>query len=133
MTVARDACGRASEANWRTAANRAYYGTMLEIRDAFTRWGLSVPPPAVVHTLVLQRLFTSKDGDMKLVGRMLDDLRRLRRLADYETGVVWQFASKAEALGAVRRAEKALALFDAIDADASRRSTILAEIQAVHP
>jgi hypothetical protein len=106
---------------------------MLEIRDAFTRWGLSVPPPPVVHDTVRRRLNTSKDADMRLIGRMLDELRHLRRRADYETTNVPQFGSNAEAIAAVRRAEDALSLFDAIDRDAPRRNTILAEIRAVLP
>jgi hypothetical protein len=133
LTVARDVCGRGTEAYWRTAAGRAYYAAMLEIRDTFTRWGLSVPPPPVVHDTVRRRLYTSKDVDMKLIGQMLDELRRLRRLADYETTHLPEFASASHAIAAVKRSEDALFLFDAIDGDVQRRNIILAEIRAVLP
>jgi len=63
----------------------------------------------------------------------VDDIRRLRRFADYETGTLWQFASDSEAIDADRQAEKTVALFDAIDSDVPRRTTILTEIPAVHP
>jgi hypothetical protein len=106
---------------------------MLEIRDAFIRWGLSASPPAFVHVSVRQRLYTSKDRDMKLIGQMLDLLRDLRKLADYDTSTLVQFANNAEAVAAVQRADDALALFDAIDVDAPRRNTIAAEIRAVFP
>lgn len=133
LTVARDACQRLSDAYWRTAAGRAYYALMLEIRDAFTAWGLSAPLPSAVHVSVRQRLYTSKDGDIKQIGRTLDHLRDLRKLADYDTSAPIQFATKTEAVAAVQHADDALALFDAIGADVKRRTTIAAEIRAVFP
>jgi hypothetical protein len=133
LAVARDSCRQGTEAHWRTAAGRAYYAAMLEVRDAFTRWGLSVPPPQFVHDVVRRRLYCSRDGDMKMIGQLLDALRALRRLADYQTAPVSQFVSDAQAIAAVRWAENVLSLFDAIDADSPRRTGILAEIRAVLP
>ena len=133
LPIARDLSQGATEAYWRTAAGRAYYAVMLEIRDAFIRWGLSAPPQRSVHISVRQRLYTSKDGDMKQVAQMLDLLRDLRGMADYETSSPAKFATNVEALAAVQRAVDALALFDAIDANTPRRTTIAAEIRAVFP
>jgi hypothetical protein len=133
LSVARDSSRGPTEAYWRTAAGRAYYAVMLEIRDAFIRWGLSAPPRRVVHVSVRQRLYTSKDGDMKQIAQLLDPLRDLRGMADYDTSALPKFATNAEAVAAFQRAVDALALFDAIDTDLQRRSTIAAEIRAVFP
>ena|SRR5437868_4846584 len=133
LTVARDTSQRATEAYWRTAASRAYYAVMLVIRDAFLRWGLSKPSPTIVHQSVRQRLYTSRDPDMKTIGRLLDRLRDLRLIADYETTAAPSFATNAEAIVTVQRAEKVLSLFDAIDSHVGRRKAILAEIQRVFP
>jgi hypothetical protein len=133
LPVAQGASRGPTEAYWRTAAGRAYYAVMLELRDAFTRWGLSAPPQPFVHVAVRQRVYTSRDADMKRIGRMLDVLRDLRKLADYDTAAVRQFKDNAEAVAAVQRARDALALFDGIEADRLRRDTIAAEIRAVFP
>jgi hypothetical protein len=133
LPVAQSASRGPSEAYWRTAVSRAYYAVMLELRDAFIRWGLSAPPQPFVHVAVRQRVYTSRDADMKGIGRMLDVLRDLRKLADYDTSTVRQFKDNAEAVAAVQRARDALALLDAIQADQPRRDTIAAEIRAVFP
>jgi hypothetical protein len=133
ISVAHDLCRTGAEAHWRTAANRAYYAAMLVIRDAFQRWGLSPPSQSLVHQLVRQRLFTSRDADVKTIGRLLDELRHLRRLADYDTASLPVFLTDAEAINAVRRARTALTLFDAIDTDLPRRNAVLVEIQRVFP
>jgi hypothetical protein len=133
VAVAREAARGPTEAHWRTAASRAYYGLLLEIRDAMTAWGLSRPAPSQVHQLVRRRLFTSTDPDMKRVGIWLDDLRESRSRADYETDAPYEFVSASGGWRAVRWADDALKLFDAINADTQRRATIAAEIRAVLP
>ncbi len=133
LAVAREAARGASEAHWRTAASRAYYALMREVRDAMTSWGLSRPAPSQVHQLVRRRLFTSTDPDAKRIGITLNELRDSRSRADYETDAPHEFAAAAGGRQAVQWAADALKLFDAITADIPRRDTIAAEIRAVLP
>jgi hypothetical protein len=133
LTVAREVVRGATEAHWRTAAGRAYFALMLALRDGFVRWGLSVPPHASVHQLTQRRVFTSKDGDMKQIGRWLQRLRDSRVIGDYELTGRPEYASNVEAHRMIRSAADALALFDAIEADTPRRDAIAAEIKAVLP
>src|SRR5205814_8061395 len=72
LAVAREVVQGQTEAHWRSATGRAYYSLMLELRDAFIRWGLSAPSRASLHQAVLRRAYTSTDGDMKQIGRWLE-------------------------------------------------------------
>ncbi len=133
LAVAREVVRGPTEAHWRTAAGRAYYAAMLALRDGFARWGLSAPPQASVHQLTQRRVFTSRDGDMKRIGRLLQRLRDARVIGDYELAGRPEFANDVEAHRMIRSAEDALALFAAIEADPPRRDAIAAEIKAVLP
>jgi hypothetical protein len=133
LAVAREAGRGATEAHWRTAVGRAYYALMLELRDAMTGWGLSLPTQNQVHQLVLRRMYVSTDTDMKQIGICLDELRRARARADYEMAVLAEFATDAAARRMIRQATDALRLFDAITAGVPRRDSIAAEIRAVLP
>jgi hypothetical protein len=133
LAVARETVRGPTEANWRTTSSRAYYAVMLVLRDSFVRWGLSAAPLASVHQLTQRRLFTSKDGDVKQIGRFLQRLRDSRVIGDYELTGRPEFLTDVEARRMIRTAESALALFDAIQADTLRRDIIAAEIRAVFP
>jgi hypothetical protein len=106
---------------------------MLELRDTMSRWGLSRPPQSTVHQTVRLRVYTSKDPDMKQIGISLDELRKYRGPADYDTSSVPAFTGDAKAKEMIRLATQALSVFDAINADPQRCSTIAAEIRAVFP
>src|SRR5688572_15836389 len=86
IAVARSVSQLPTESDWRTAANRAYFAAMIELRDAFRRWGLSAPPHGSVHQLIRKRIYTSADKDMKQIGIMFDRLLTLRQKADYDMG-----------------------------------------------
>ena len=133
LTVAREVVRGATEAHWRTAAGRAYYALVIELRDAMTRWGLSRPIPSHVHQIVRRRVYASSDADMKQIGRWLDRLRDSRNEADYEMGALVEFATDSGTNGSISRASGALKLLDLILADIPRRDSIAAEIQAVLP
>src|SRR5437764_6462967 len=72
LTVARDNLSGNSEAHWRSAAGRAYYALMLEVRDSLVAWGLSPSTRGGVHQYIRLRVFTSTDADMKRIGQALD-------------------------------------------------------------
>src|SRR5205085_3173874 len=120
-------------AHWRTAAGRAYYALLLEIRDAMTSWGISAPNPSQVRQLVRRRLFASSDPDVKRIGIVLDDLRGSRNRADYETAVPHEFVAATGGRQPVQWSTDALTVFDTVAADRPRRDTVTAEIRAVYP
>jgi hypothetical protein len=133
VTVARELVLRPTEAHWRAASGRAYYGLLLSLRDAMMNWGLSRPMPSQVHQLVYRRLFVPTDGDTKQIGIWFDQLRAARARADYEAGTLAEFATNAGAKWAVQTADDTLRLLDMIEVDPRRRHTITAEIKAVLP
>jgi hypothetical protein len=133
LTVAREPVRGSTEAHWRTAAGRAYYAPLLEVRDAMAAWGIRRPVPSQVHQLVRRRLFASTDADSRRIGIALDDLPESRSRADYETSAPHEFSTVAGGRQAVQWSTDALKLFEAILLDQPRRDAISAEIKAVLP
>ncbi len=109
-----------TEAHRRGAAGHAYYGLMLECRDALFRRGVTLPPRDSVHAFARLRFSYAADPDLKNIGSDLDQLVRLRSRADYDLSIQPDFASSSVAQGAIDDAKAALALLDAIDADPAR-------------
>ena len=70
LNVARQLLTGGSEAHWRSAAGRAYYGLMHECRDALYRWGVTTPPRENVHSFVRLRFIYAADADLKEIGRV---------------------------------------------------------------
>jgi hypothetical protein len=52
LTVARRLAHEHTEADWRSAAGRAYYALLLEGKAAFQRWGFTPPPRDQIHRFV---------------------------------------------------------------------------------
>jgi hypothetical protein len=84
IDLAADVLAGNTEPHRRGAAGRAYYGLMLECRDALFRWGFNLPPRDSVHTFVRLRFGYAADPDLKKIGRVLEDLVKLRNRADYD-------------------------------------------------
>jgi hypothetical protein len=77
LALARDlAAGSAEEANLRTAVSRAYYAIFLVIRD----WVGLVGRDRVHHKILQVLGRRNQQG----IGTLLNDLRRLREIADYQ-------------------------------------------------
>ena len=56
-----------TEADWRTAAGRAYYGLMQEMLAALLRWGFGPPRRDRVHTFVRLHFIYAADTVSELL------------------------------------------------------------------
>jgi hypothetical protein len=121
-----------TEAHWRGAAGRAYYGLLLEGRDCLGRWGFAPPPRDQVHAFVRLRFSYATEPDLKQIGMTLDYLIQLRNRADYELASV-SFSSNTRALRALSDARRALAVLDALDGDNTRRLGAIAAVRKAWP
>jgi hypothetical protein len=116
------------ELHWRGAAIHAYYALFLECRDALRRWGVVIPRRQDVHSFVRLKYNWAGSTDLRGIGDNLDWLLRRRNAASYEMNPVPWFTAGREAQEAITRAAAALALLDAIDGDAARRTAAIASL-----
>src|SRR5262249_49282486 len=79
------------EADWRTAAGRAYYALFIESRDALLRWGFTIRSKRDIHHFVRLSFIYAADRELKQIGSYLEELGRLRSVADYQTAGAIQF------------------------------------------
>ena len=128
LDLAKEVVKGATEYHWRGAAVHAYYAVLLEGRDALLRWGFPVPRRDSVHSYVRLRFTYATEPDLKQIGDVLDFLVRLRNRASYDLSMLVQFSSATAAQNAIQMAEDALALLDAIEADAARLAAARASI-----
>jgi hypothetical protein len=128
LDLAREVVTGATEAHWRGAAIHAYYGLMLECREALRRWGVKIPPHQTIHHFVRLKLLYAKDPDLHTIGKELDRLAPLRNHASYNLNPGSVFSSDAKARQAITRATDALSLLDAIEADPVRRAAAIASL-----
>jgi hypothetical protein len=129
LEVGRRLSQERTEADWRSAAGRAYYALLLEGKGALRRWGFPPPPRDQLHRFVRLSFVYAADSDLKKIGLILEDLGKLRNQADYEPERPGAFASAANARRAVLAAQTAIDLVDQIESDATRRSAAIAAIR----
>jgi hypothetical protein len=122
-----------TEAHRRGAAGRAYYGLMLECRDALLRWGFKQPARDSVHSFVRLRFSYAAEPDLKKIGRVLEDLAKLRGRADYDLSLHVDFVSNVPGQQAIDDARAALNLLDAIDTDPVRQAAAIAAVRKAFP
>jgi len=132
LDIAREQIQGTTPAHWRTAAGRAYYALMLEVREMLKRWVFVPAPRDSVHTFVRLRCLYAAEKDLKKIGATLDLFAQLRNLADYDLNAV-EFNNPTRAQDAINRVSHALVLLDAIVADPARVAVITADIRARWP
>lgn len=133
LDLAREILAGDTEGHRRAALGRAYYGLMLECRDALFRWGFKIAPRDSVHTFVRLRFGYPADPELKSIGHALEKLGKLRSKADYDLSSLPDFASNPPIRQAIDDATDALALLDAIDTDAVRRTAAVAAVRKAFP
>ena len=133
LNVARRLAQEPTEADWRTAAGRAYYALMLEGKTVLQRWGFTPAPRENVHSWVRLRFLYAVEPDLKHLGRTLDRLGKLRNQADYHLSKAGPFASAGLVQQAVVDADTMITLLDQIDGDAVRQAAASAAIRKTIP
>ena len=131
-TARRLAAGQ-TEADWRTAAGRAYYALLLEGRDTLQRWGFIAARRDQLHAFVRLRFSFAADPDLKQVGDALEKLNKLRNAADYQIQHSGRFSDSQEATQAFHESGVAITVLDQIDADPTRQAAAIAAIQKAFP
>lgn len=129
LDVARRLSQEPTEADWRSAAGRAYYAVLLEGKSALRRWGFPPPPRDQLHRFVRLSFVYAADLDLKRIGQVLEDLSKLRNQADYEPERPGPFASAANLRLAGHAAQTAIDILDQIERDPSRRAAAIAAIR----
>jgi hypothetical protein len=133
LVLADEVVKGSDEQHWRGAVIHAYYGLMLECREALVRWGRPVPPRYNVHQHVKQTFLFASQREVKDIGFALEDLLEARNWASYDLAARPEFASDANALAWARRARVALASLDAIEADPARLAAAVASLPPPPP
>jgi len=133
LAVAQRLSQESTEADWRTAAGRAYYALMLEARNALLRWGFTVPRTEQVHRFVRLHFLYSSDPDLKGVSLSLEELGKLRSRADYHIDQPGDVADPDAVKQANIDARSGLALLDGVDADGGRRPAAIAAMRKAFP
>jgi hypothetical protein len=113
---------------WRTAVWVAYYALFLECREALLRWGVLSLPRFGAHGEVRNRFRYARHPDMQILANALEALGQARNRASYDIRQLPEFANPTPATSAVRTAEDAVALLDAIEADPARRAAVIASL-----
>lgn len=133
LDVARRLAAGPSEADWRSAAGRAYYASLHEAAEALQRWGFPSPRRDQIHSFVRLRFLYAADPDCKRVGASLEKLLSLRNQADYQLGSPGRFSTSLATLDAVRQSTGLIVLLDAIEGDAGRKTVAIAAVRATLP
>ncbi len=97
--------GGATEAEWRSAVSRAYYGAFHLARDFVESCGVTLPKTAEAHDKLQWCLAQSGSVQLPPVAERLNSLRAARNVADYDL-TSWQFSKRGSVLVAIQRAQQ---------------------------
>jgi len=101
-----------TEAEWRSAVSRAYYGVFHVARQFMEDLGFLVPRGDQAHAYLWLRLSNSGDVQLQIAGSDLNILRRDRNRSDYEVKVTLLHAN---ALLQVQAAAQIIKIIEAIN------------------
>jgi uncharacterized protein (UPF0332 family) len=98
-----------TEADWRSAASRAYYAAFHVARQLLQDLRFRVPHADQAHRHLWLRLSNSGDPQVEQAGAELNVLRRYRNQADYDLNVYFR---QAEADAQLRASEQVIQVLD---------------------
>jgi uncharacterized protein (UPF0332 family) len=107
----------ATEAEWRSAVSRAYYGAFHAARRLLRDLRFVVPRGDRAHAYLWLRLSNCGDSEVVLAGSDLNALRRDRNFADYD---VDKTLDHADAQLQVQTARRIVLVLDAATAEPTR-------------
>src|SRR5262245_15254998 len=87
LVTARRMAGTSDEADWRSAASRAYYAAFHVARDLLSGLRFRTPRADRAHEYLYRRLNNCGEPVAVRAASLLHALRTLRNLADYDVGV----------------------------------------------
>jgi uncharacterized protein (UPF0332 family) len=109
LEAADDWCTGPREADWRSAASRAYYAAFHVAQRLLADLKFTVPRADRAHQYLIFRLSNCGEPVVEQAGRDLETLRRLRNRADYDE---LPPVTQPQAVAAVRRAEDVIRHLD---------------------
>jgi len=111
LPAARRLAGGSDEADFRSAASRAYYAAFHAARDVLAALRFRVPRADRAHDYLYRRLNNCGVAVVRQAADLLLDLRRLRNEADYDVRPPFPAVQAADA---VADAEQVLQTLDAL-------------------
>ena len=112
--LARQLADGTSEAEWRAAIGRSYFGLFHVSSSLFQKLGFRIPRSESAHTHLSRSLCNSQHPLASQVGTALNDLRGRRNTADYDLDVrIVQSVAKAS----VSKAHDAVTLLTQLEND----------------
>src|SRR5688572_25261947 len=101
----------ATEADWRSAISRAYYGVFHHFCEFFGAYGLKLGRSGQSHFNVYAGLLHCGFATVSIIGSEVDTLRERRVDADYDLQIA---VTASEAVDAVATAQATIARFQTI-------------------
>lgn len=117
-------------ARCRTAISRAYYGAFHYAWETLAALGVPLGRGSSAHGHASRLLQRSGDDALKTAGNILQDLHRLRILADYRMSAELEVETGRSARMAAETARRIVEVIEEMTADVSRRSEAAATIRA---
>src|SRR5947209_5019004 len=84
LPLAKSLAGGTTEAEWRTAASRAYYAVFHAGRELLATLRFGVPHADRAHEYVYRRLNNCGNAGVENAAKIIHQLRRSRNEADYD-------------------------------------------------
>ncbi len=109
LKVSDDLMSFGSEAHYRSAISRAYYGVFIAIRDALDKKGIQLLQKDI-HAFVTNWLKQQPVSHFRQMGNNLSRLRRERNHADYDTYEVFSLERGEKSLIMARQIESSARL-----------------------
>jgi len=127
LLVAYDLLEGLREADWRSAASRAYYAGFHAARDFMLTAGFSVPGSDQAHAYLWRRLANAGHPDIVGVGNAMTQYRGTRNWADYD---MKRTLTQKAAVEMVHGIDEIIKRFDELDSLTEVRAKVVDSIKS---